>query len=409
MDPAAGSGWTHTGYAQRIHFGLDAIDRAGAVVKDVNGRRVMLVTTAGRRTSESGGRLVRALGRVLVSVFDGVTSHVPTTAVQAAVTQARSDDVDTVVSFGGGSCADLAKALCFFIEQQAGMPGTSYLDRPTIAHVAVPTTYSGAELTPFFGMTDPSARRKTGAGAPTLAPVAAIYDPVATLDTPPRVSAETGMNALAHGIECSYSPRRTPEAEVLGLACVERVASSLPDVVAEPGDIRARTRMLEGALLGGRCLQNASMGVHHGLAQLIGGRTGVPHGLANAILLSHALRFTAEAVPDQATRIGRALGDPSDPAGAVDRLRQRLGLPAGLSEVGVSEEDLEAVLRMASGNATIAANARPADDDQLRGILEAAFGPPARRPGPTRVDSQPHAGPAAEEERCARETDADGR
>src|SRR6266702_2561585 len=127
-----GSSWTHTGYAQRIHFGLDAVDRVGDVVKEVNGRRVLLVTTAGRRASESGERLVRAVGRSLVSVFDGVKMHVPTSAVQAAVSQAQADEIDTLVSFGGGSCADLAKAVCFFVEQQSGMPGTSYLDRPSI-------------------------------------------------------------------------------------------------------------------------------------------------------------------------------------------------------------------------------------------------------------------------------------
>jgi maleylacetate reductase len=242
-----------------------------------------------------------------------------------------------------------------------------------LAHLAIPTTYSGAELTPFFGMTDEAAHRKTGAGGPTIAPLAAIYDPVVTLDTPAQVSAETGMNALAHGVECAYSPRRTPEAEAIALACIERIATALPDVVDRPGEIGPRTAMLEGAVLGGRCLQNASMGVHHGLAQLVGGRTGIPHGLANAVILAHSLRFTAEADPRQTWRIGTALGDPADPAGAVDRLRERLGLPARLSDVGVSEDDVEAVIRMSSGNANIGGNARPASPDDLRGILQAAF------------------------------------
>jgi maleylacetate reductase len=366
--------WTHTGYAQRIHFGLDAVEQAGDVVKEVGGRRALLVTTAGRLRSESGERLVKALGKSVVAVFDGVRSHVPTTAVQAAVRQAQAEDVDAVVSFGGGSCADLAKAVCFFVEQQAGVPGASYLDRPVLAHVAIPTTYSGAELTPFFGMTDEAAHRKSGAGSPTIAPVAAIYDPVVTLDTPAHVSAETGMNALAHGIECAYSPSRTPEAEAIALACVQRIAATLADVVDQPGDIKARTAMLEGAVLGGRCLQNASMGVHHGLAQLVGGRTGIPHGLANAILLAHTLRFTAEAVPGEAWRIGAALGgDPDDPAAAVDRLRERVGLAARLSDVGVTEDDIEAVVRMAGGNPNIRSNPRPAAAGDLRAMLEAAF------------------------------------
>jgi maleylacetate reductase len=366
--------WTHTGYAQRIHFGLDMLDRVGDVVKEVGVRRILLVTTAGRLRSESGERLVKALGKSVVSVFDDVRSHVPTTAVQAGVAQAKAEDVDGVVSFGGGSCADLGKAVCFFVEQQAGVPGASYLDRPVVAHVAIPTTYSGAELTPFFGMTDEAAHRKSGAGSPTIAPVAAVYDPVVTLDTPAQVSAETGMNALAHGVECAYSPYRTPEAEAIALACIQRIAATLADVVDRPGDIKARTEMLEGAVLGGRCLQNASMGVHHGLAQLVGGRTGIPHGLANAILLAHTLRFTAEAVPREAWRIGAALGgDPDDGAATIDRLRERLGLAARLSDVGVTEDDIGAIVRMAEGNPNIRANPRPAAAGDLRGILEAAF------------------------------------
>jgi alcohol dehydrogenase class IV len=364
--------WTHTGYAQRIHFGLDAIDQAGDVVKEAGGRRAMLVTTAGRRGSESAERLQRALGRTLVSIFDGVRSHVPTTAVQAAVSQAQAEGVDAVVSFGGGSCADLGKAICFFVEQQAGVPGAAYIDRPAVAHISIPTTYSGAELTPFFGMTDETTHRKTGAGGPTIAPVAAIYDPVLTLELPARVSAETGMNALAHGIECAYSAHRTPEAEAIALACVQRVGAALPEVVDRPSDIRARTAMFEGAVLGGRCLQNASMGVHHGLAQLVGGRTGIPHGLANAIILTHALRWNADAVPEAAWRIGAALGDPDDPAGAVDRLRERLGLPGGLSEVGATADDIDAVVRMSSSSPSVRANPRPVGEDDARAILEAA-------------------------------------
>jgi maleylacetate reductase len=365
--------WTHTGYAQRIDFGLDAVDRVAEVVKEVGGRRVMLVTTEGRKESEAGERVMQRLGRSLTSVFDGVRSHVPTTAVQAAARQAQADGIDCLVSFGGGSCADLGKAVSFFAEQQAGAPGTSYVDRPLLPHVAIPTTYSGAELTPYFGMTEEAARRKAGGGGPTTTPIAAIYDPVVTLDTPARVSAETGMNCLAHGVECAYSPRRTPEAEAIALACVRRVASALPMVVDEPADIQARIAMLEGAALGGRCLQNASMGVHHGLSQLIGGRTGIPHGLANAIILTHAMRFNAEAVPDAMARIGEALGDPDDPAGAVDRLRERIGLPGRLSDVGVDDDDLAAVVRMSGGNPSVKSNPRPVTESDVQAILEAAF------------------------------------
>lgn len=363
--------WVHTGYAQRIVFGAGTVDRIAEVVRETGARRVMLVTTAGRLTSPGGERLVSRLGRLVGATFAETRSHVPTTLVQHAVSQARAEGVDGIVSFGGGSCADLGKAVCFFLEQEAGTPGASYLHRPALPHVSVPTTYSGAELTPFFGMTDEATRQKSGAGGPTIAPVAAIYDPELTLDTPGRVSAETGMNALAHGVECAWSPSRTPEAEAVALACIQRVASSLPAVIERPLDIGPRTVMLEGAALGGRCLQNAGMGVHHGLSQLVGGRTGIAHGLANAVILAHAIRFNADVV--DLSRIGPALGDRDDPAGAVDRLRDAIGLPGRLSETGVGEDDLDAVARLSQRNPNVKNNPKPVSEDDARAILDAAF------------------------------------
>ncbi|MBV9410913.1 MAG: iron-containing alcohol dehydrogenase [Acidimicrobiia bacterium] len=365
--------WTHTGFAQQIRFGSGALSDVPSILRDAGGRRVLLVTTEGRLASPDGERLTKALGRELASTFAGVQSHVPAPAVQAATQQARRDAVDAVVSFGGGSCADLAKAVCYFTEREAGTPGATWLDRPALPHIAIPTTYSGAELTPFFGMTDPASRRKSGGGGPTIAPVAAVYDPDLTVSTPPRVSAETGMNALAHCVECAYSVSRTPEAEAIALAGAARIASALPAVVDDPVDLLARTQMFAGAVLGGRALQNASMGVHHGLAQLVGGRTGISHGMANAIVLAHAMRFNAAAVPDDMRRIGEALGDPADPAGAVDRLLERLGLPSRLSDVGVTDEDLDAVVRLSQSNYSVQSNPRPVSEDDARAILEAAF------------------------------------
>jgi alcohol dehydrogenase class IV len=365
--------WTHTALAQQLLFGSGSVRQLGVVLKDLGARKALLVTTAGRLASPEGEQVVRALGRSLASTFAEVTSHVPVPLVQQAVHQARRDGIDVVVSFGGGSCADLGKAVCYFMEQEAGVPGASYLDRPLVPHVSIPTTYSGAELTPFFGMTDPSTRQKQGAGGPTSAPLAAIYDPQLTLTTPARVSAETGMNALAHCVEAAWSPERTPEAEAIALAGAGTIHRSLPAVVADPTDVAARTDLLAGAALAGRSLLNAGMGVHHGLAQLVGGRTGIAHGLANAVLLAHCIRFNAEAVPDEVGRIGAALGSPDDAAGAVDSLRGSLGLPATLGEAGVDEAELEAIARLSQSNGNVARNPRPVSEEDAMSILRAAF------------------------------------
>lgn len=367
------AGWTHTSLAQQIAFGAGSITRLPDLVKLLAARSALLVTSAGRFASAEGEQVSGLLGRSLASTFAEVEPHVPTPLVQKASLQARRDGIDVVVSFGGGSCADLGKAVCFFMEQEAGMPGASHVDRPVVPHICIPTTYSGAELTPFFGMTDPTTRQKQGAGGPTSAPVIAIYDPELTLSTPPRVSAETGMNALAHCVEAAYSPERTPEAEALALAGAAVVARSLPDVVKRPDDLAARTAMFEGACLGGRSLTNAGMGVHHGLAQLVGGRTGISHGLVNAILLAHAVRYNADAVPAEVERIAAALGAGADAATSIDSLRAELALPGSLSEVGVAEDDLEPIARLSQSNRNVARNPRPVSEADALAILRAAW------------------------------------
>jgi maleylacetate reductase len=364
--------WVHTGYAQRVHFGAGNLDLLPGIVRDLGARRVLVVSTAGRLASPDGVRLIARLDRTVASTFGGVRSHVPASTVQAAILQARRDAVDGIVSFGGGSCMDLGKAVSYFLEQEAGTPGASYTDRPALLHVAVPTTYSGAELTPQFGVTDDRTRAKSGGGGPTTAPVAVVYDPVLTLSTPARVSAETAMNALAHCVEATYATRRSPEAEAIALAGADRIVRSLPNVVDEPDDIEARTALLEGSALAGRALENASMGVHHGLAQLLGARAGISHGLANALLLPHAMRFNAEVAAAELARLGAVLGDPADPAGAVARLAVRAGLPSTLTEAGVSDEDLDAVARLSQSSVAVRANPRPVSEEDARAILAAA-------------------------------------
>ena len=160
---------------------------------------------------------------------------------------------------------------------------------------------------------------------------------------------------------------------MLALTCVRDVAASLADVVDDPYDIDARARMLRASVLGGRALLNASPGAAYGLAQLLAGRAGIGHGLATAALLSHVVRFTAEEVPDDALRVGDALGDPDDPAGAVDRLRERLGIPGSLADCGVKLDDIDAVARMSQGNPDVTANPRPVTEDDARAIVSGAF------------------------------------
>jgi len=144
-------------------------------------------------------------------------------------------------------------------------------------------------------------------------------------------------------------------------------------VMEEPDDIDPRTGLLEGAALAGRALQNASMGVHHGLSQLLGGRTGMPHGLANALILPHAIRYNSEVAPEALARIGAVLGDGGDAAEAVARMAARVGLPARISDLGVDEAELDAVARLSQSNVSVRANPRPVSEEDARAILAAAW------------------------------------
>ena len=366
--------FTHVGYAQQLRFGAGCCTESADFLRQLRVSRVMLVTTARRRASSSGERVAASLGTSLVAIFDDVRSHVPEGRVRAAHEIAKQENVDAIVSFGGGSCADLGKAVCYLTEQERGTLGASSFDRPALAHIAIPTAYSGAEVTAHFGMLDESARRKSGAGAPTIAPAAVLYDPEVTLDLPARVSAETGMNALAHCVEAAWSPVRTVEGEAVALAGAARIYQWLPRVVERGSDLVARTEMLAGAMLGGRALQNASMGVHHGLSQLVGGRSGIPHGLANAVILAHAVRFNADAVSGVIERLAAAFGRrDGDAARAIDELRSRIGLPARLSQCGVTREDLDVVVGLSAGNANVAKNPKKVSAADARAILEAAY------------------------------------
>jgi alcohol dehydrogenase class IV len=134
MSDLLGEAWTHTGYAQRLHFGAGVVAQLPDIAKELGIRRALFVTTEGRSHSDDGARIVKLLGRSLVSTFSEVRSHVPTTAVQAAMQQARRDAVDGVVSFGGGSCADLGKAVSYFTEQEAGTPMSPTGPRSTHHH-----------------------------------------------------------------------------------------------------------------------------------------------------------------------------------------------------------------------------------------------------------------------------------
>ena len=370
-------GWDFGDWDQPFEFGPGAVERVGAVVDGLGRSRPLVLCSAGRRESREVEMLLAGLDSSPEEVFDGVRSHVPREVAEAAWRAVHARGADAVVSLGGGAAIDLGKALVYAAGYgfEAFDDGPPEIEKaPDLAHVAVPTTYSGAEATHGFGMSEEGSKR--GRAAPFTRPDAVVADPVLTLDLPAGPTAATGMNALAHCVEALYSPTRTDATDSLGERAAGELFRKLPLAVREPSDLEVRTALLAAAYAAGAVLDRAGMGVHHGLCQVLGGRTGIAHGVANAIVLPYAMRFNLDATRDGQERFARAIGasSPEQAAGMVERLVLDLGLPGRLRDAGVPREALAEVARTAAEtNPNVARNPKPVSTDDALAILEAAW------------------------------------
>ena len=277
-------------------------------------------------------------------------TEVPSDQVAAAAESAG----DGVIAMGGGSAIDLGKA----ISAAANVPV-----------VSVPTTYSGAEWTSFYGIRDPERKMRGGGAGAHLGGV--VYEPELTLSLPRAETVGTALNALAHSAEALYVEGHNPEADEHALTGARLIGEWLPRVVESPQDLDARTKLLEGAMHSGMALGGSMLALGHAIAQALGGRYGLPHGAMNALALPAALRFNAEAVPEAVRRFGEALGA-DDPAGRVEELA-RLGGFERLRDFGVPEEDLAEVAAATVERAGAKANPRPATAAQVEELLRSIY------------------------------------
>ncbi|HEX4323955.1 MAG TPA: iron-containing alcohol dehydrogenase [Gaiellaceae bacterium] len=279
--------------------------------------------------------------------------EVPSDRVPAAVEAAR--DADGVLAVGGGSTIDLGKAI------------SAATGRPL---VSVPTTYSGAEWTSYFGVRDPERRMQGGGGG--AHPTAIVYEPELTLELPAETSVGTAMNGLAHCAEALYVQGHNPDADEHALAGARLISDWLPRVVSTPLDLEARTELLRGACHGGAALAGSMLALAHAMAQAIGGRYGLPHGTLNGICLPPVLRFNAAVAPEAVARFGEAVGAPDDPAGRVESLAALAG-PTRLRELGVPEADLPGLAAAAAERGGNLANPRPASPDEIEQLMRDVY------------------------------------
>jgi alcohol dehydrogenase class IV len=341
-----------------VIFGAGASGRAGAEAAALGAHRVLFVCSPSLSATPQAASIRASLGDRLVAELNDVRAHVPSDLVETSVQLAEARKIDLVVAVGGGSAIGLGKAVCY----RTGVP-----------QIAVPTTYAGSEMTPVLGVTDVAEGRKRTVSDPSIMPRVVLYDPEATVALPPATTASTGINALAHAIEAVYSPAAAPFVAPVALEAVSAIRVALPRCVQDGRDLDARTDMLRAAFLAGFALAHAGMGVHHGLCHSLGGRFGIPHGVANAIVLPHAMRYNADAVAPEFVRLAGALGAASAPDAVFDLIAS-LGLPQRLREVGLDHDDLAVVADDAMGSRAVAGNPKPIrTPDQLLEILRSAW------------------------------------
>ena len=320
-----------------VRWGLREL---GSVLVDAGVGRPLLV--ASRRWA----------GLDLPVPVQGVWSQVPTAEIGAAAREVAG--CDGILAVGGGSAIDLGKAISVETE---------------LPVVSVPTTYSGAEWSHFFGIRDEERRMAGGGGGANVAGI--VYEPELTLDLPRPETGGTALNALAHCAEALYAAGHNPEADAEALAGAPLVSEWLPQVLERPRDLEARTRLLEGAMHAGAALGGAGLALAHAIAQALGGAYGLPHGAMNALCLPPALRFNAPAAADEIRRFADALGV-EDAAARAEELA-RLGGFERLRDFGVPHEDLPELGAMAAERRGAIVNPRPVSADDATRLYQSVW------------------------------------
>ncbi len=319
---------THTFLqTRRVHFGSGSLDQLQAEARSRDRAFVITGRTLNEKT-DLVRRVESLLGAKHAGTFAGMSEHTPGGAVELAAQMARGSDL--LVSVGGGSAVDGTKA----VARELGHP----------AHVAVPTTLSGAEWAHRVGVTDEAAGRKAGFADPEAVPQVVVLDPEATVFTPQTLWLSTGIRALDHAVEGLLYGGEHPITDVTGAEGARRLLDYLPRSKDDPEDVEVRGELQVAAWLAYFGPSNTPMGLSHELGRRIGASYGVPHGVTSCVILAPSLEVERENVPGERWhRLEAAVGE--DPARSVSSLVERLALPDSLREVGVPEVDLEGIAR----------------------------------------------------------------
>jgi maleylacetate reductase len=309
----------------RVVFGVGSFNNAPEEIDRLGSERALILTTPGRE--KLGDQMAARLGARAAGVFGQAVMHVPADTAEAGRREASRLRADLCVAIGGGSAIGLAKAIA----------ATTRL--PILA---IPTTYSGSEMTPTWGLTERGIKKTLrNAG---VQPRAVIYDPALTVSLPTRLSATSGMNAMAHCVEALYAEDANPISSLIAEEGIRALHKALPAVVRDPSDVKARSLAMYGAWLGGIALGATTTALHHKLCHVLGGALDLPHSETHTVLLPHAMAYNALGAPEAMARIARAL-DPNGVLPSAARhlydLEASLKTPRSLKLLGMKRDSID--------------------------------------------------------------------
>ncbi len=370
-------------YLTRIEFEIGAVRQLGTFASQCGITTPLLVTDAGLMAT---GLIEQALDQPELdkaAVFDATPPNPREDSVGAALSVYRANGCDGLISIGGGSPIDLAKAVAVRARHDGPLRdyavvsgGLDSISGPLAPHIAVPTTAgTGAEVG-RAALISFNTGEKLALISPHLIPTIAVCDPALTRGLPPGLTAATGMDAVTHCVETYLSPRFNPPAEAIALDGLKRALGAIERACADGADMDARSAMMMAALQGGLTFQKGLGGVHslsHPLGAVPG--TAFHHGTLNAILLPHFLEFNLGSAEPKYRTLCDLTGAaaPGHLAGFFADLTVRLGLPTRLADIGVQEAMCAAVVPLAVQDHSTATNARPIDAADFEAIFRAAL------------------------------------
>ena len=372
----------------RVITGAGSLARVGELPGDLGAKRVLLVTDAGIVAAGHAPRAKNALeaAGLQVTVFDQARENPTTKCVDDCVAVARAAEIDAIIGLGGGSSMDTAKGCNFILTNGGRMQdywGVGKATKPMLPFIAIPTTAgTGSEMQCAALIADEVTHQKMACLDPKCAAVAAILDPELTLSQPPRVTACTGIDAIAHAVETAVTTKRSDLSQQLSREAFKLCIHALPEVLANPQNLGARAQMQLGAALAGAAIESSMLGAAHAAANPLTTHFGIIHGHAVGLMLPHVVRFntgdaaTAAVYVELAQTAGLAASSGDQLAALIQRLQELLplaGLPTCLKACGVEPAALPMLAEEAARQWTAGFNPRPASSADFAELYAAAF------------------------------------